>query len=117
MHDLRIWANYLEIDNLLSLWSPGYRAFLDQNLATVLFFLGGIAELCFIASFGSREYERLLQEFYNATATNDIQIQDDFLRSPMFQRQELHIALGFSASPLVLLKKPDLNEVRLPNQA
>ena len=48
-HDFRVWADYLDIDNLLSLWGPGYKAILDQNLSVLLFFIGGISELCFIA--------------------------------------------------------------------
>lgn len=38
LHDFRVWANYLEIDNWLSLSGEGYKSFLDQNLSIILFF-------------------------------------------------------------------------------
>lgn len=33
LHDFRVWANYQDIDNLLSLWGEGYKTFMDSNLS------------------------------------------------------------------------------------
>src|SRR5205085_8990121 len=65
LHDFRVWANYLDIDNLLSLWGEGYKAFLDHNLALFLFFIGAMAAVCYMSVLGPAEYVAQLQGLYD----------------------------------------------------
>jgi hypothetical protein len=61
LHDFRIWANYIDINNILALWGKGYKGFLDQNLSFLLFIIDGISELCYISVHGQEKYIRILQ--------------------------------------------------------
>jgi hypothetical protein len=113
-HDFRVWANYLDIDNLLSLWGPGYKAFLDQNLSTISFFVGGIAELCFIAVFGQSSYLAQLQRLYDVFAANAPGLEAVFTKTPVFYRLQIYNALGFVKNTIVFPEKVDLNAVHIP---
>lgn len=111
LHDFRVWANYLDIDNMLSLWGTGYKAFLDQNLATLLFFIGGIAEICVIAALGSDDYIRQLQRLYDLFASNNPELESSFSETPPSQRLEIHRSFGFTDGTLVRVQKEDINRV------
>lgn len=112
LHDFRVWANYLEIDNLLSLWGGGYKSFLDQNLSIILFFLGGIAELCFIALLGDKEYGKSLQNFYALMVSNDALAESELPYIPHYQRLVVYRSLGFTKFDIARVK-PDNNAVQL----
>ncbi len=107
LHDFRVWANYLDIDNLLSLWGGGYKAFLDQNLSTILFFVGGFSELCVISIFGEKEYLKQLQSFYDGFVSNAPSLEEDFAKTPLFQRLQIFEELGFVRGRIELQSKPD----------
>jgi len=113
LHDFRVWANYLDIDNMLSLWGQGYKAFLDQNLATLLFFIGGIAELCVLAILGDDVYLRQLQRIYDLFAANNPEIETSFGDTPLCQRLDIHRALQFTEGTLLRPPKEDINRVSI----
>ena len=112
LHDFRVWANYLEIDNLLSLSGEGYKSFLDQNLSVLLFFVAGMAELCFMASAGEAEYGKSFQRFYDLVVVNDALAETDLAYIPHYQRLAVYRALGFTKFDIRRVK-PDINAVRL----
>jgi len=111
LHDFRIWANYLEIDNLLHLWGAGYKSFIDQNLSTILFFIGGIVEICYLSVFGSEQYLHELQNFYNLFAANNSSIESEFVNTPLYQRLQIFKALEFVNGRIELIEKPNPNAV------
>lgn len=111
LHDFRVWANYLDIDNLLSLWGGGYKAFLDQNLSFLLFFIGAISEICHMAVLGPDEYVKQLQRLYDLFAANNPDLQRGFTNTPLFQRYELYRGVGFVTDTLALRQVPDINRV------
>jgi len=112
LHDFRVWANYLEIDNLLSLSGAGYKSILDQNISTILFFVGGMTELCYIAMFGDKEYSKALQSFYNLVVANESLRENEFPYIPHYQRLAIYRNLGLSKVNISRLK-PDANAVRV----
>jgi hypothetical protein len=112
LHDFRVWANYLEIDNLLSLSGEGYKSFLDQTLSVLLFFIAGMAELCFMASAGEEEYGKSLQSFYDLVVVNDALAEADAAHIPHYQRLEVYRALGLTQFDIRRLK-PDPNIARI----
>jgi len=94
LRDLRIWANYKDIDNLLRLAGHGYKAILDQNMSTILFFIGAISELSYSSVHGIDEYGRCFQDFYDLIVTNNEELLKNFIASPMYQRREIYSNLG-----------------------
>jgi len=106
LHDFRIWANYLDINNLLSLWGPGYKAFLDQNLSLILFFIGGFSEICFLAVYEVDKYMSELQNFYDSFVSNNKELVNDFVNTPVYQRHLLYYQLGW-IDKKIKLKKPE----------
>jgi hypothetical protein len=111
LHDFRVWANYLDIDNLLNLWGGGYKAFLDQNLAFLLFFIGAISEICYMAIVGTSEYVQQLQRLYDLFAVNNPELQAGFVNTPLYQRYDLYRKIGFVTETLALREQPDNNRV------
>jgi hypothetical protein len=112
-HDFRVWANYLDIDNLLSLRGSGYRAILDQNLAVLLFFIGSISEVCFIALFGERRYLQQLQNLYTLLAMSNSELEAEFIHTPVFQRLQVYNQLGLVKGTITLQQREDINLVRV----
>ncbi len=113
LHDFRVWANYQDIDNLLSLWGEGYKAFLDSNLSALLFFIGGMSEVAFIGVFGFDEYRRELQHFYDLFAANNSEIETSFAGTPPYQRLQVLNQIGLVAGDLAL--KPQWTSIEYPS--
>lgn len=113
LHDFRVWANYLDIDNMLSLWGQGYKAFLDQNLAALLFFIGGIAEMCVLAVLGEDVYLRQLQRIFDLFAANNPEIEESFSDTSICQRHDIYRALQFTQGTLLRPTKEDINRVSI----
>lgn len=113
LRELRIWANYIDINNLINLWGPGYRAFLDQNLSTLLFFLGGVGELGFVAVRGEGEYLGQLQWFYDQFVCANPELENAFGRSPLFHRMRIYRELGLIHGEIKLRVATDINEISI----
>jgi hypothetical protein len=111
LHDFRIWANYLDIDNLLSLWGKGYKGFIDQNLSLILFFVGGISELCFISVYGERKYINNLQKLYELFVLNNPELEKNFTNSAPYQRLIIYNKMGLISKGLSLKRKYNINAV------
>ncbi|MCR9096077.1 MAG: hypothetical protein NXI30_17775 [bacterium] len=63
LYEFRLWANYTGVRSLLRLADGGYVGFLMKNLATIVFFAGGIAEISAIQQIGQAQYLRILRSF------------------------------------------------------
>ncbi len=111
LHDFRIWANYLDIDNLLSLWGSGYKAFIDQNMSTLLFFIGGISEIGYMSVFGEEKYSEQLQSLYNLFITNNPELANEFINTSTYQRQLIYSEFGLVKKVIVLKSTAELNKV------
>lgn len=73
LRDFRVWANYQDIDNLVKLRSRAYKAYLDRNLAIILFFVCSLAELSYISVVGPGRFLNRLQQLYDfVTRDNEI---------------------------------------------
>ncbi|MEK6283586.1 MAG: hypothetical protein AABN95_24790 [Acidobacteriota bacterium] len=111
LHDFRVWANYQNIDDMLSLWGTGYKAFIDQNLSLILFMIGGISEIAFIAVQGVDQYIQGLQKLYDLFAMNNPQLEREFTNTPIYQRYELYKEFGFVDQDLKLKTEFNPNTV------
>jgi len=111
--EFRIWANYLDINNLLSLHSSGFKGFLDQNLSLLLFVIGGISELCFISVVGANKYVNLLQRLYDLFASNNPELEKEFSCTAIFQRSFIYQKLGFIEKTIQLRPAENLNVLEL----
>lgn len=65
MYQFRVWANYVDIDNVVALKSSGLRAYLDLDLHTITFFYAAIAEIAAIACLGAERVLLLAEEFHS----------------------------------------------------
>lgn len=115
LRDFRVWANYQNIDDLLNLYGSGYKAFLDQNLSLLLFFIGGISELAYMSCFSAESYIQELQSFYNLFACNNDNLKGRFLSTPLMQRLAIFKALGIVSGDVTLQQDKDINVVSLPD--
>ena len=113
LRELRVWANYIDIDNLINLWGLGYRAFLDQNLSTLLFFLASVGELSFLAVRGERKYLGQMQSFYDQFVCKNPEVEQGFTRSPMFHRMLIYQELGLIQGKIKLNVVTDINEISI----
>ena len=111
LHDFRIWANYLDIDNLLSLWGSGYKTFIDQNLSMLLFFIGGISEIGYLSVFEESHYLKQLQSLYDLFVTNNPELESEFINTPVYQRLLIYNGLGLVNRKITLKQKDVLNLV------
>lgn len=109
--EFRIWANYLDIDNLISLRGIGYKSFLDQNLSLILFMIGGISELCFISTLGETNYLKQLQILYDLFASNNEKIKNSFAITSLYQRLKIYNKVGIVKEDLELKVESDINEI------
>jgi hypothetical protein len=89
LYEFRVWANYQDIDSLLSLWGPGYRSIVDMNLAALLFFAGAATEIAFAATHGEEAYLDQLQHLYDTFVRRDATLKAQFANSPAFQRLQV----------------------------
>ena len=64
LYDFRVWANYIDIDNIIALKSKGYRSYLDSDLYTILFFHSAFVEISSIAILGAKRTVELMSQFY-----------------------------------------------------
>lgn len=109
--EFRIWANYLDIDNLLNLYGEGFKGFLDQNLSLILFFIGGITELIYISVFGEQQYLNELQNLYTLFAKNNNDIKDNFIYSSVYQRMKIYKLRGYISSEIKIDSIINDNEI------
>jgi len=63
LYELRLWANYTGLQSLLKLSDGGYQQFLSRNLATIVYFSGGLAELAVMTILGKTKYLSILKRF------------------------------------------------------
>ena len=111
--DFRVWANYIDINNLINLWGPGYCGFLDQNLSTIMFLISAISELSFMAVFSPTYYVSELQLFYDLICTSNEHFSNVFEGTPIYQRYRIFVHLGFVDESFRLNKLPDPNRLQL----
>lgn len=115
MRDIRVWANYQDVDNLLKLRGGGFKAYLDRNLAVLIFFVGAAAELSYIAVCGPDAYLKQLQSFYdNLNDQTGIPTQH-FGATPVMQRLEIYQALNLVGGGIKLRTLANPNEVHIPS--
>jgi excisionase family DNA binding protein len=112
LHDFRIWANYLEIEHLLNLRGAGYKAFMDQALAFILFFVGGITELVLIASSSPTRFLNHSQRFFSLLAASSAEVEVAYPELPLAQRLDLFSQLGLLRRGLIYPVRIDPNQVR-----
>lgn len=64
LYRFRLWANYTGVTTILKLTDGGYLGFLMKNLATLVFFAGGAAEIAALRILGESRYLSLLRKFH-----------------------------------------------------
>jgi hypothetical protein len=110
MHDLRVWANYLNIDDLLRLSGAGYKSFIDQNISLLLFFIGGLSEICYIGVSGEEAYLRELNTISDLMIKNKSMSGEEFRCTSLFQRHLIYNAMGIVKNVIEPTLTPNHND-------
>ncbi len=113
LYDFRVWANYRDIDSLLALWGPGYRAIIDMNLGALLFFIASSAEIAFAASLGEEAYLGKLQHLYDGFVSRDDHLRREFPSCPLYQRLQVLRGTGIVTSGIRLTTDENPHAVEL----
>jgi hypothetical protein len=113
LHDFRVWANYLEIEHLVNLRGPGYKAFMDQALALLLFFVGGVTELVLLASSRPTRFRNRCQRFFSLLAASSVELAEGYPILPLSQRLDLFSQLDLIPRGLFYEPKLDPNKARI----
>lgn len=110
LYYLREWANYLKVEPLLKLnvHKSGYMKFLLKNLSVVTFFIGGLAELSFIARYGGNEYLKLVSEFSESYIQRAEMFGKENFILPLYVRLRIYKHLNYTKEGLdYLFQKND----------
>jgi hypothetical protein len=103
LYQLRVWSNYTGVQSVLDLSDGGYQKFLSQNLGTLVFLAGSMAEIAYIATCGQQNYILMLRRF----ATSYIDKHEAFARNrmlaPPIVRLRIFKHLGVIAHPIDLI--------------
>jgi hypothetical protein len=86
LQEFRVWANYIDIDVLMSVRGEGYRAYLDVSLSKIMFVLGGLCEYVFIKLFGERQYNENLEDYHDSFIETNPILYKRGLNNPILQR-------------------------------
>lgn len=100
LYELRLWANYTGVQSLIKLSDGGYQQFLARNLATIVYFTGGISELTVLASIGEAVFLGMLKRF----SLDYIDKHERFARNkfliPSYIRLRSYKHLGLVKAPI-----------------
>jgi hypothetical protein len=94
LYDFRTWANYIDIDNMVALKSPGLKAYLDVDLSTIIFFHAALVELAAIAVFGPRDVTHLAASFHEGFVQQDPTLWHCPVPRPMDIRFHIYAHVG-----------------------
>lgn len=99
-YELRLWSNYTGVQSVMALSDGGYQKFLSRNLATLVFLAGGMAELAYLAAFGSAKYLGMLKRF----STDYVDKHESFARNkfliPPYIRLRILKHVGLLNNPI-----------------
>jgi hypothetical protein len=71
-----------------------------------------MAELCFMALLGDREYDKSLQNFYALVIANDALSENELPYIPQYQRLAVYRSMGFTKFDIARIRQ-DENAVQL----
>jgi hypothetical protein len=80
----------------------------------LLFLIGGISEISYIAVFGASHYVKELQNLYDLFALNNPDLESDFVNTPLYQRLIIFNHIGMVSQSIKLKRRYNINAVSLP---
>jgi hypothetical protein len=102
LYELRVWANYIGINSILKLEDGGYLNYMMNNLMTIVFFFGGIAELNAMAVLGKERVIKEILKFKNEYRSRYENIYERNYLVPAHLRFRVYDSLG-----IIKLKKEE----------
>jgi len=94
LYDLRLWANYTGVKDLIQISDGGYQGFLMKNLGMIVFFIAGMAELGVLFSLGESAYLRMLKAFSTSFIDKNERFAQNKYLIPSYVRLRVYKHLG-----------------------
>jgi hypothetical protein len=90
----RNWVNYVDIENMIALKSEGFRAYLDQDLGTIIWFYAAFAELAAIAQLGPSRFLNTAECFWKGFIAGDKTLWHRERIWPLDARLRIYMHIG-----------------------
>lgn len=90
LFDFRVWGNYQGIETITELKQGGLLLFLERNLYTIAFFLGGIIELIALAFLGEDNFKSMFSDFYYNYIQDNEMLNEKWYRVPQIVRFRIY---------------------------
>lgn len=94
LYQFRVWANYVDVENIVALKSGGFRAYLDLDLHTINFFLSAVVELVALARLGASRVILLAEEFHHDFVKGDEKLWNSTGLHPLNVRLRIYEHAG-----------------------
>src|SRR4030042_263073 len=90
LYKFRVWSNYQGINTLTRLKQGGLLLFLDRNLYTINFCVGGLTELVAISLLGKDGFTDLFEEFYLEYVKENDPLYEKWYKIPPIVRYRIY---------------------------
>jgi hypothetical protein len=111
MFYFRVWCNYQGIETITKLKQGGLLLFLERNLYTISFFLGGLVELMTIAFLGEDNFKSIFSDFYYNYVQNNELLNDKWYKIPQIVRFRIYRHFDFVKRNPRGFKPPDEDDL------
>jgi len=90
LYKFRVWSNYQGINTLTRLKQGGLLLFLERNLYTINFCIGGLTELMAISLLGDDGFTGLFEEFYSEYIKENDSLYEKWYKIPLIVRYRIY---------------------------
>jgi len=90
LYKFRIWSNYRGIETITALKQGGLLLFLERNLYTICFFVGGLVELMALSIFGEDDFRHIFSDFYYNYIQDNELLNAKWYKVPQITRYRIY---------------------------
>jgi len=113
LFNFRIWCNYQGIETITKLKQGGLLLFLERNLYTISFFVGGLVELMAVAFFGEEDFRFIFQDFYYNYIQDNELLYEKWHKIPQIIRYRIYRHFDFVQKNPRGFKPPNEDKLNL----
>ena len=113
LYKFRIWSNYRGIETITILKQGGLLLFLERNLYTISFFVGGLVELMALAIFGEDDFRHIFSDFYYNYIQDNELLNTKWHKVPQITRYRIYRHLKIVGKNPKGFKPPSKDDLEL----